>query len=216
MKQQAQREEVAFEEFCREIVHATRADEEVVNAAADSVFLYQRVRAQLAAEPELKPGFFDRLFGGRQFMRWAMAATAMVAMIAIAVATRWPGPTPQPPAFAIALTQDGLKAPTPVTAAEITRRTKEPAASVTGGKAAASLRPRINKREQEVTTEYMPLTYATYTDEADSGHVVRVQVPRAALLALGVRMSGEPSAELVKADVIVGDDGLARAIRLVR
>jgi hypothetical protein len=60
------------------------------------------------------------------------------------------------------------------------------------------------------------LTYVAYTDEADGGHVVRVQVPRSALLTLGVPLGAAPSAELVKADVIVGDDGLARAIRLVR
>jgi hypothetical protein len=49
----------------------------------------------------------------------------------------------------------------------------------------------------------------------DSGLVVRVQVPRSTLISMGLPMNVESSRELVKADVVVGDDGVARAIRLV-
>lgn len=71
----------------------------------------------------------------------------------------------------------------------------------------------------EVTTEYIPLTYVSADTASQSGHVVRVSVSRAALATFGLRSAGETRAsttDTVKADVIVGDDGVALAIRFVQ
>jgi len=68
----------------------------------------------------------------------------------------------------------------------------------------------------EVTTEFFPLTYSSVP--ASDGQVVRMQVPRAALSRFGVTsfvVSDDPSAT-VMAEVVVGNDGLARAVRFVR
>lgn len=62
-------------------------------------------------------------------------------------------------------------------------------------------------------TGFMPLTY-TATAPQD-GMVVRVAVPRATLLAMGLPVNGERTEENVKADVLMGMDGVALAIRLV-
>lgn len=48
----------------------------------------------------------------------------------------------------------------------------------------------------------------------ESGQMVRVQVPRAALAALGLPVNAERAGELVKADILLAHDGTARAIRL--
>jgi hypothetical protein len=69
--------------------------------------------------------------------------------------------------------------------------------------------------QNEVVTDYVPLTYLSTATALDSGLVVRVQVPRSTLISMGLPMNVESSRELVKADVVVGDDGVARAIRLV-
>ena len=45
--------------------------------------------------------------------------------------------------------------------------------------------------------------------------VVRVEVPRSAFAALGLLVSDEESAETVQADVALGADGLARAVRIL-
>jgi hypothetical protein len=45
---------------------------------------------------------------------------------------------------------------------------------------------------------------------------VRVEVPRATLLSLGLPLNLERGDSHVKADLLVGDDGMTRAIRLVR
>jgi hypothetical protein len=69
--------------------------------------------------------------------------------------------------------------------------------------------------QNEVVTDYIPLTYMNDSTAFDSGSVVRVQVPRSTLISMGLPMNVENSSALVKADVVVGDDGVARAIRFV-
>ena len=76
-------------------------------------------------------------------------------------------------------------------------------------------RPQTSRRE--VVTEFMPLTYSGVP--IVDGHVVRMEVPRASLASFGlVPVDGLEGAAsgTVFADVIVGDDGLARAVRFVR
>jgi hypothetical protein len=52
-----------------------------------------------------------------------------------------------------------------------------------------------------------PIEYAT---------VVRVSMPRSALRMIGFRVNEERAAEPIQADVLLGQDGLARALRLVQ
>jgi hypothetical protein len=80
---------------------------------------------------------------------------------------------------------------------------------------AATAPPANLVARNEVVTDYIPLTYLSDSTAIDSGMVVRVQVPRATLISMGLPMNVENSQELVKADVVVGDDGVARAIRFV-
>jgi hypothetical protein len=70
--------------------------------------------------------------------------------------------------------------------------------------------------EQEVVTDFMPLTYGAALSPNEGGQLVRVELPRSALLSMGLPMNVEKSDERVKADVFLGHDGLARAIRFVR
>ncbi|HEV7682377.1 MAG TPA: hypothetical protein VGO68_09675 [Pyrinomonadaceae bacterium] len=68
----------------------------------------------------------------------------------------------------------------------------------------------------EITTEFMPIGYATETSMQDGGQLVRVELPRSALIAFGLPMNVNRFDERVKADVFFGADGLARAIRFVQ
>ncbi len=67
----------------------------------------------------------------------------------------------------------------------------------------------------ESVTEFMPLV-ASSAPPLTSGQLVRVEVSRAALAALGLPVDMTRAGETMKADVLIGEDGLARAIRLVR
>lgn len=82
-----------------------------------------------------------------------------------------------------------------------------------------SRRPReteTNQADSEITTDFMPLTYGAALNPNEGGQLVRVELPRSALVSLGLPMNAERSDERVKADVLLGHDGLARAIRFVR
>lgn len=76
--------------------------------------------------------------------------------------------------------------------------------------------PASSANEAEVATDFMPLTYDAAATPLDSGHLVRVELPRTALLSMGLPMNAERANEYVKADVLMGEDGVARAIRFVR
>jgi hypothetical protein len=81
---------------------------------------------------------------------------------------------------------------------------KETAASVTPDSAA------------EITTDFMPVGYANATTLQDGGQLVRVELPRSALVAFGLPMNVNRYEEKVKADVFFSADGMARAIRFVQ
>ncbi|HJQ24972.1 MAG TPA: hypothetical protein VKA60_13730 [Blastocatellia bacterium] len=72
-----------------------------------------------------------------------------------------------------------------------------------------------NRSSTETVTEFIPLTTLADATAMHSGTVLRVEVPRASLIAMGLPLNAERAHETVKADIVVGDDGLARAIRLV-
>jgi hypothetical protein len=64
--------------------------------------------------------------------------------------------------------------------------------------------------------EFYPVAYSGDIDEAAAGgRVIRVDMNRSSLFALGVNLPLENDEETVKADLIVGRDGVTRAIRLV-
>lgn len=69
---------------------------------------------------------------------------------------------------------------------------------------------------EEIATEFLPLTYDGNMSQIDDGQVVRVELPRSALQSFGLPVNAERAGERVKADVLLGHDGVARAIRFVR
>ena len=74
----------------------------------------------------------------------------------------------------------------------------------------------VSPEATEIATEFFTINGAGSLAQHDSGQIVRVELPRSALLSFGLPMNMERADERIKADVIVGNDGLARAIRFVR
>jgi len=72
-----------------------------------------------------------------------------------------------------------------------------------------------NAQANEVATEFLAVGYGSALDLQDGGQLVRVELPRSALARFGLPMNMERADERIKADVLVGTDGLARAIRFV-
>jgi hypothetical protein len=69
---------------------------------------------------------------------------------------------------------------------------------------------------REITTEFIPLMQDAGFAQSEGVHLVRVELPRSALSSFGIPVNAERSGGRVKADVLLGEDGTARAIRFVR
>jgi hypothetical protein len=68
----------------------------------------------------------------------------------------------------------------------------------------------------EEVTEFLPLADGEDLTLLEAAQVVRVELPVSALMDLGLRVGPEISPGQVKADILLGHDGSARAIRFVR
>ena len=73
-----------------------------------------------------------------------------------------------------------------------------------------------DSRGGEIATEFFAVGYGSTLNLLDGGQLVRVELPRLALARFGLPINVNRANEKVKADVLVGVDGLARAIRFVQ
>ena len=103
--------------------------------------------------------------------------------------------------------------PSDATKIELAANRRAPVAS----SHAASSNATANDDRVEIATEFMPLVPGGTSGAVDGAQLMRVELPRAALASMGLPVNVDSgSGERVKADVLLGDDGLARAIRFVR
>jgi hypothetical protein len=89
------------------------------------------------------------------------------------------------------------------------RKTKLPPAD-------ASMASRPDGARDEIATAFIQLTGDGGIAGAESLKMVRIELPREALISFGLPMNMERADERIKADVLVGNDGVAHAIRFVR
>lgn len=68
----------------------------------------------------------------------------------------------------------------------------------------------------EIATDFLPMSYGSTANLQDGGQMVRVELPRSAMASFGFPVNMDRANEKVKADVLLGVDGLAHAIRFVR
>jgi hypothetical protein len=72
-----------------------------------------------------------------------------------------------------------------------------------------------NDAPREFVTPFFPVMQGGELIPLEGGQVVRVRMPRSNLIPLGIPLDQERASETIKADVLLSNDGLARAIRLV-
>ena len=68
----------------------------------------------------------------------------------------------------------------------------------------------------EEVSEFYAITFTGDTDEPDDDQIVRVELPRSSLFAMGINVPVENEVIKVKADLLIGSDGVMKAVRLVR
>jgi hypothetical protein len=67
----------------------------------------------------------------------------------------------------------------------------------------------------EAAADFYPLPEADALPPVESALVVRVQLPMSSLRLIGLTINEERATERIEADVLLGQDGLARGVRLV-
>lgn len=84
------------------------------------------------------------------------------------------------------------------------------------GDAAAASEAAALRGDEAALTDFVPVSAGANSAPLEGGRVVRVEAPRAALASLGLPVDPRRAGETVKADLLLGHDGTAHAIRLVR
>jgi hypothetical protein len=160
--------------------------------------------APLEVEARLLAAFRSRRRSG---WRWA-AITATAAALVIALLP-WPSRRPkQLVSTAPPISQApaaSRPAPVAIAPANVTRTPRKLARKV-----AALPQPQA----REVVTDFFPLMNPAPSFER--GQILRVQLPAAAMQTVGLPVREEHLGDLVQADVLVGEEGIPRAIRFVR
>ena len=67
----------------------------------------------------------------------------------------------------------------------------------------------------DTDNDFIPMPNAARIEPNEDLDLVRVEVPRSAMIALGYPVSEERASEPVEAEVVLGADGLARAVRFL-
>ena len=74
----------------------------------------------------------------------------------------------------------------------------------------------VQSAAQEMTTDYMPIGYGQPVYPEEFTQVVRVSFPRSEMVQFGLPVQPSSASDQVMADVVLGEDGVARAIRFVQ
>jgi hypothetical protein len=135
-------------------------------------------------------------------IRWA-ASIAAVFLVAVFIPRSKPVPPPAPRLAHIVVPEFP--------------RVQVPVRSV------AARRPRAARRQpgpaqphDEIATRFYPLQDAATLSPFEYGTLVRIQLPRSALRVVGLPVNEDRLSERINADVLLGQDGLARAVRFVQ
>lgn len=239
LRMKARRNDERLDRVEQDLLMAVKVSEEEINAVAGSPDLYNGLRVRIAAgraqlsgkrmatddrragergRPNLSPALW-----ARPSLRWTLTAAAILLLAAIATFLLLPTQSSRSTQIAPALPllvpspPGGVQpAETPSTeGSERAQNIKDERAPVSAQRT-SHRHHRRDSSAAEVATDFFPLTFTADSAAPESGHVVRVKIARTALIAFGLPMNVARAGELITADVVIGDDGLARAIRFIQ
>ena len=214
-----------FDQLMRQLLNDAALDEPQVSDIADSPTIWWGVQRRITEQRKARSPWPPV----GKWTRWLMIGVPTVAAAVLVIAfmlNRAPivsedvadvaGIRPQTP---IAATREDKTSPpanevasVPVTSPKIQSK----ALKVVRIEKAAQLKAKTEltaSKRTEIKTDFIALTYAR---DPDSGQIVRVRVPSSMMVTLGVVATVKKPTDMVDAEVLVGDDGLTRAIRFIR
>ena len=169
----------------------------------------QRLLAALRNQQATSPSH-HRTWRTRAVVGAIAATVIVVAAVSLRRAPEAPKAQVQPPRASAPPEPRPLTAPV---VRELARpRLKTVRATVR--KPAMPSRPQAVTAKAEPMTEFIPIFYDP--EPIERGQIVRVRLPRSALTVFGLPVNEERAEETIRADVLLGDDGLARAVRFVK
>jgi len=232
MKMKKQLSDEQIDALMRTLIEHSQADQSLLREIADSPStwwgLQRRINEQKAETRSPWPPV------GRA-LRWLMVGIPSVAAAALAISLFVLRPATIVDTRPIAVNTAPITtlepAPNALTSPAksnifpdqpVVNPTKQGKRNIVAARAVRTDRPVVHKAaeiaatapvKEEIKTDFIALSYAR---DPDSGQIVRVKVPRALMVSLGVVASDKTPSGMVDAEVLVGDDGLTRAIRFIR
>jgi hypothetical protein len=197
---------LANEQFASSIV-ATAAAEYAVLAAPPKV-----EKALLAAFRE-RQMILPR--HSRVWLDWRVGA-AIAAMLIVVVMAALRKPESPGPVGVKSVPRNTVPAPVKVLAPVYREPSKPPVRTLRAARHKAIVPSRVEAQREtrEVVTDFIPVDYDP--EPVEHGRMVRVRLPRSALAAFGLPVNEQLAEEAIQADVVLGEDGLARAVRFVQ
>ena len=215
---------------------ASASNEQAPARIEASLLAAFRERNATVAAPVVRP------INQRHLSRWAIAAAAailiLIALVALRANQSLPEPqqqakatqparvvTPAPPAHEKEISEknvsekNSLEKPGSVNRKRDARNYNARHYYADGRRARPAPQAEAGNDEAgdyEITTDFLPLTHRGSLAELEGGQVLRIELPRSSLASFGLPVNLERAGERIKADVVVGNDGMARAIRFVR
>lgn len=220
------------ERIAAKLLNNFALDEETLDEIAASPQMWRNVRGRIEDEKARRG---KSLFAVFRSPVWAFGAAALIVCVGLAVLLLKSENNPNPAAVnqnSVQKTEEQIPEIASDTSDSVSQQKNDnnPAAEQKPVKKTAAKTKLIAKKTaksvgklpnkeiapasatEETKTDFIALTYAA---ETDSGQIVRVKVPGSMMVALGVKANVEKESELVNAEVLLGDDGMARAIRFI-
>ncbi len=224
----------------RELLDAVRLRSEEIEQVVSSPMLFDTIKARV--EIERRERNSKSVFGGwANFQLWnrqRVAAAVLLFFIMGAIGligfsnfSQQPqteqaaAPEIQPTVEQIEISQPAIPIPEDAPAIVKTKNSViEPAKiakqKIFTGKTLKARKPiqrrKLQSIQNETAGEFYALAFAGNPGEdGEELKIVRAELSRSSLFALGVNLSIENESEKIKTDLLVGADGVARAIRLV-
>ena len=205
---------------------AVRATAKSIRDEGASAHVEQSLRAAFRQQIEDSPAFCYRGSHGGiarirawQWPRPALVALAAALLIILLAGTiwRWPFTDPRQKTVTVqpapGASQENEKLPESLSPTP----QREPVQHIAGERRRArNPVQRSATSGEEVTTEFIALANEGELVPLESGRVLRVELSASTLISMGLPITAEDVSKPVLADLLVGQDGMARAIRFVR
>lgn len=201
-------EHAAHCQSCAQHMADAAALAEVSEATGKSM---QAERAPAHVEASLLAAFrhHHRRVSSRRSWEWAGigAAAAVLLMVLWIASGRARGPAVSPAPRKDVASETNLPQQAKAAVGPQSSTVSAPADSPSG-EAAAS--------ETYVASDFVPVPFTGGISADDPGMIVRVQLTRSSLAQLGYPVAETPDEDLILADVLVGEDGWPRGVKVVQ